>query len=81
MKYPVLLDVGAINWNNQIDVEDLEQKVAPGAPPARKKITVPRYDVIIQFVWQEVLPSQRNKPAAATPTVATVGVAAAGLLR
>ena len=73
VKYPVLLDVGAINWNNQIEVEDLEQKVPPNSPPARKKITVPRYDVIIQFVWQEVLPSQRNKPTAAAPAVATVG--------
>lgn len=68
IKYPVLKGVRAIDWSNQIEVEDLEQRVPPGQPPARKKIVVPRYDVIIQFVWQEKLPSQRDP--AVDPTVA-----------
>jgi hypothetical protein len=56
LKYPVLIDIGAINWNNEIDVEDPAGK---GGPAARKRVKAPRYDVIIQFVWQEVLPEER----------------------
>lgn len=66
--FPTLIDVRAIDWNNQVEVEDLEQKVATGQPPARKKVTVPRFDVVIQFVWQEKLPAEREPKA--NPAVA-----------
>lgn len=59
LKYPVLIDIGAINWNNEIEVEDPTVKVPPNQPPARKRVKAPRFDLIIQFVWQEVLPAAR----------------------
>jgi len=59
IKYPVLGDVGAINWNNEIEIDDPSVRVAPGQPAARKKVRAPRYDVVVQFAWQEVLPGSR----------------------
>lgn len=70
LKYPVLIDVGAINWNNEIEVEDPAVKVAPNQPAARKRVPAPRFDVIIQFVWQEVLPDARLAPSTPADAVA-----------
>jgi type IV pilus assembly protein PilM len=70
LKFPVLIDIGAIDWTNEIDVEDPNVKVAPNQPAARKRIKAPRYEVIIQFVWQEVLPEARSTTPEAGDAVA-----------
>lgn len=70
IKYPVLLEITIINWDNQIDVEDPTVKVAAGAKPATKKVKAPIYRFKLQFVWQEKLPDSRLKKAADNPAVA-----------
>ncbi|MCE9607576.1 MAG: pilus assembly protein PilM [Planctomycetia bacterium] len=55
IRYPVLIGPEGIKWSNEVSVDE------PGQPAGgAKKITVPRYDVIVQFCWQEVLPSDRG---------------------
>ena len=61
IQYPVLIGQGEILWNNQIDVDD------PANAGEPRKITVPRYDVVVQFCWQEILPDKRTAGAPAAP--------------
>ncbi|MBA4016947.1 MAG: pilus assembly protein PilM [Pirellula sp.] len=54
IRYPVLIGQGEILWNNQVDVDD------PANAGEPRKITVPRYDVVVQFCWQEIPPIKRK---------------------
>ncbi|MGC3970124.1 MAG: pilus assembly protein PilM [Pirellulales bacterium] len=47
IEYPVLIGQGEIQWNNQVEIDNPADPANPG------RITVPRYDVLIQFCWQE----------------------------
>jgi hypothetical protein len=69
IKYPVLIDVGAIDWNYEVEVDDPAVKVAPGMPAAKKRVKAPRFNVRVQFVWQEVLPDSRLEPPPAADAV------------
>lgn len=56
--YPVLLEQDAIKWGNQVEIDP--SAPPPGAKPGEKSLKVPRYDVILQFCWKEVLPTERG---------------------
>lgn len=62
--FPVILDKGAINWNNEIEVDDPAVRVEPGKPAVKKRVKAPRYNFVVQFAWKEILPGARLKPAA-----------------
>lgn len=61
IRYPVLIGQ-QLDWDKMVDI-DPEQGL-PGVAPGAKQIKVPRYDVIVEFCWQEVLPSERGKKPA-----------------
>lgn len=56
--YPVLLEQQAIAWSNQIPIDPTAPP--PGAKVGENSLKVPRYDVILQFCWKEVLPTERG---------------------
>lgn len=56
--YPVLLEQQAIAWSNQIPIDP--KAPPPGAKEGESSLKVPRYDVILQFCWKEVLPTERG---------------------
>ena len=62
IKNPVLIDLGAINWNYMVDADD------PSRPGQRIKIPAPRFDFVLQFCWQEVLPDRGTPLPDATTT-------------
>jgi type IV pilus assembly protein PilM len=69
LKYPVLLDTGPIDWNYEMEVADPAQT----GPTARKKVKAPRYSILVQFVWKEVLPAARAEKIKAQQVAAAAG--------
>ncbi|MBN8627753.1 MAG: type IV pilus assembly protein PilM [Planctomycetes bacterium] len=64
IQYPVFIGQGEIRWENQVEVDNPADPANPG------KLTVPRYDVLIQFCWEE------KKALPHDPTAPVIGNAA-----
>jgi len=62
IKFPVIIGQGEIKWENTLQVPD------PTNPEGVASVQVPRYDFLVQFCWQEILPG-----AAAEGDVAAAG--------
>lgn len=62
IRYPVLKGREAIAWGNMVQVDP--DQALPGLPPGARSVKVPRYDIVVQFCWQEVLPADRGKKPA-----------------
>jgi type IV pilus assembly protein PilM len=66
--YPIIIETGPVNWENQIPVPEEElldnpmpMPVAPGQQNVKMK-TQPRYDFKIQFCWQPHPPKPATPP-------------------
>lgn len=68
IKDPVIVKEGTIDWNHTVKVPEAGGDEAAGANPlasgegSGRSITLPKYDFILQFCWQEVPFDTRSRP-------------------